>query len=166
MVKLAQSADSPQKGEAMQRQGFNSVGEELSGVRVAHPPVRYADNTPSMTRQEFAAECDINVLMAHYEKNAIMPPVNGKEPSYFDASAVPDFREALDIAREAGDAFMRIPAAARKELDNDVYKFVEYCKDPENTEQLRKWGLVDPVPVEAPPMRVEVVNPPSAPPAE
>lgn len=147
------------------RQGLNANGEVMSSVYVEHDRVVHVRQGPSRTRQDFAKDCDINVLMAHYEKNAVMPPINGKEPSYFDASGVPDFREALDIAREASEAFMRVPAAVRKELDNDVHRFVEYCNDPANKEQLQKWGLVEPEPVAQAPMRVEVVNPPAPPPA-
>jgi len=152
----------------MRKQGCNANGEVMSSAYVEHAPVVFSDDTPSMTRQEFAKECDINVLMAHYEKNAIMPPTNGREPAYFDASSVPDFREALDIAREAQEAFLRVPAATRKELDNDVHKFVEYAQDPENLPQMRKWGLAEPEKVPDGPMKVEVVNPlpsSSAPPA-
>lgn len=149
----------------MRRQGHNANGELLSAAYVEHAPVMFSDDTPSMTRQEFAAECDINVLMASYEKNAVLPPTNGKDPQYFDASNVPDFREALDIAREAQEAFMRVPAATRKELDNDVHQFVEYAADPANLEQMRKWGLAEPEKVADGPMKVEVVNPPSPPPA-
>lgn len=145
------------------KQGCNAVGEVLSGFHVDHGSVAFVDDTPSMTRQEFVAECDINILMAHYEKNAILPPQNRKEPQYFDASEVPDFRDSLDMAREAHEAFMRVPAQLRKELDNDVYKFVEYCQDPQNIEVLRKYGLAAPEKVPDAPMRVEVVNPPASP---
>lgn len=145
----------------MYKQGLNGNGEVLRNFYVEHDHPGITIDGPSMTRQEFADECDINVLMAHYEKNAVLPPTNSKQPSYFDASGVPDFREALDIAREAEEAFMRVPAIVRKELDNDVYKFVEYAQDPANTEQLKKWGLIDPDVVPPAPMRVEVVNPPT-----
>lgn len=146
----------------MRKQGHNSVGEVMSSAYVEHVGIEYVNDEPSMTRQEFAAECDINVLMAHYEKNAVLPPQNRREPQYFDASEVPDFREALDIAREAHDAFMRVPAIVRKELDNDVYRFVEYCQDEKNAENLRKWGLAAPAKVADAPLRVEVVNPPAS----
>lgn len=146
-------------------QGCNAVGECWSSMFVVHEPVVFVNAGPSMTRQEFAAECDINVLMAHYEKNAVLPPTNRVDPQYFDASEVPDFRDALDIARQAQEAFSRVPAAARKELDNDVHKFVEYAQDEANLPQLRKWGLAEPEKAPIMPMRVEVVNPPSPPPA-
>lgn len=145
-------------------QGHNAVGETMSSAFVEHAPVFEVNEEPSMTRQEFAGDCDINVLMAHYERNAVVPPQNQREPMYFDASEVPDFRTSLDIAREASEAFMRVPAVVRKELDNDVYKFVEYAQDPANLDQMRKWGLAEPAPVEPGPMRVEVVNP--SPPAD
>lgn len=146
----------------MRRHGHNACGEPYSSVYIDKPRDGYIDTTPSRTRQEFKDECDINILMAHYERNAVMPPQNGKTPQYFDASNVPDFRESLDIAREAQEAFMRVPAHVRKELDNDVYKFVEYAQDEKNIDQLRKWGLAEPLPEAPVPMKVEVVNSPPA----
>lgn len=143
----------------MRKQGHNQVGEVIASAYVEHKPRKEVNNAPSMTRQEFAAECDINVLMAHYEKNAVLPPQSQKVPQYFDASEVPDFRDALDMARQAEEAFMRVPAQLRKELDNDVYRFVEFAQDPENLEVMRKYGLAEPAKAEAPPMRVEVINP-------
>lgn len=114
---------------------------------------------PSMTRQEFAEECDVNALMARYEKTAVWPgPLRTTEPVYMDTTIVPNFREALDMLREANEAFMRLPAATRREFDNNAEKFVEFAQDPENRAKLVEWGLTEPEKVPEPPMRVEVVE--------
>lgn len=121
---------------------------------------------PSMTRQEFADECDINGIMAKYEKTGMLP-VNGSQPSYVDFTSVPsDLQEALRVMIDAEAAFMSLPATVRKEFDNDPLRFVEYAQDGSHLEQLRAWGLAEPEKAPDAPMRVEVVNSPEVPPAK
>lgn len=117
---------------------------------------------PSKTRQEFADECDINRIMAKYQKTGVMP-MAARPPIYVDNWDAPDFMGAMNILLEANEAFMRLPATVRREFDNDPSKFVAYCEDKENLPKLREWGLAAPEKLPDAPMRVEVVNP--APPA-
>lgn len=121
---------------------------------------------PSMTREEFSAECDINQIMRKYEQTGMLP-VNGSVPVYVDFASVPsDLQEAMRVMMDAESAFMSLPAAVRKEFDNDPLRFVEFASDGDNLEQLRTWGLAEPEKAPDPPMRVEVVNPPEVVPAE
>lgn len=115
----------------------------------------------SLTRQEFSEECDINAIMARYDKvGGGMPPPPGYEPVYFDFTAVPaTLHEAMQQIGDAQAAFMQLPASVRKEFDNDAVRFVEYAANGDNLEQLRKWGLAEPEKAPDAPMRVEVVNP-------
>lgn len=112
---------------------------------------------PSLTRQEFHDECDINVLMGRYERTGLLP-VHPGEPRYMDCVSVPnDFRMVMDFMIEAEKSFMTLPAHVRKDFDNDPRAFVDFAGDPKNLDQMRKWGLApDPV-VPAGPIRVEVV---------
>ena len=142
-------------------QGLNSVGEEMSSAYVVHTPEDYGFDTegPSLTRQEFAEECDINALMSRYEKTGMQIPSHmTREPQYLDLSDVPDLHTAMNVMREAEAAFMQLPAHIRLEFSNDAVKFVEYAEDPDNLEQLREWGLAKPAEPTPPPQRVEVVN--------
>lgn len=113
----------------------------------------------SMTRQEFADECDVNVLMARYEKTGVwpLPPLDAK-PRYLDVSDVPDLQGAMQVMIEAEAAFMSLPAIVRKEFDNDKLKFVEFAQDPANLDQMRIWGLAPPKAADPAPVRVEVVG--------
>lgn len=119
---------------------------------------------PSMTRQEFSDECDVNRIMANYEKNGIWPVQAGMvEPRYLDLTVVPsDLVTAMNQMIDAEAAFMTLPALVRKEFDNDAVKFVEYASNGDNLEKLREWGLAPPQAAPEPPMKVEVVNPPAA----
>lgn len=123
---------------------------------------------PSMTRQEFTAECDINEIMKRYPGGQL-PPLNyGPDgPMYLDLTQSPEsLLEAMNTMRDAETAFMSLPAEVRKEFQNDPMEFVSFAADPENLDQLREWKLAPPAPVEPGPVKVELVNPPPAAPAK
>ena len=133
-------------------------GSKLCSAFVPHEPVDLCFDEPSRTRQEFADECDINVLMRKFEATGVVSHVNERQPMYLDLSdGVPDLATALDIVREANLAFMSLPARARAEFDNDPVKFVAFAQDPENMQQMVDWGLAVFTP-EAQPAKVEIVN--------
>lgn len=118
---------------------------------------------PSLTRQEFAEECDINSIMAQYDKYGVVSHVNPREPVYLDVSNVPDLGTALRVMNDATAAFMTLPAKVRREFDNDAVKFVEFAEKGENLEKMREWGLAPPVQAPAEPLAVRVVPDPAAP---
>ncbi|AXH74939.1 MAG: internal scaffolding protein [Microviridae sp.] len=108
------------------------------------------DWEPSLTRQEFAEDCDINVIMARYENTGVISHTSPRAPMYIDLTDVPDFRAAMDMMIDAEKAFMSLPAKVRKEFDNDARSFVDFAQDPENLDQMRSWGLAPPAPQEPP----------------
>lgn len=123
---------------------------------------------PSLTRQEFMAECDINTIMAQYDAVLSDPMRSVREPQYVDMMSMPDtLMGAMAILNEARDAFFRLPAVVRRDFDNDPAQWADFASDPANVDKMREWGLA-PLP-KAPdaPIRVEVTNPeppPEAPP--
>lgn len=139
---------------------------ELRSAHVPHDRIVANTEGPSMTRQEFADECDVNMLMARYEKTGVFPfPDGNASPRYLDLSDIPDFQTAMQVMIDANAAFMSLPATVRREFDNDPAKFVDYASDPEHLEQLREWGLAPPAPAVEPPAKVEIVNPEALAPA-
>lgn len=135
------------------------------GLYRPHERVSIEFGEDSRTRQEFAAECDINTIMARYTKAGVVSHVNPAAPRYLDLAGLPDFQSAMQIMIDADQAFAGLPAAVRREFDNDPAKFVDFATDAENLAQLREWGLAPPEKAPEGPMRVEVVNPPSNDPA-
>lgn len=115
---------------------------------------------PSMARAEFAAECDINTIMARYEKTGQLP-VNGREPVYLDSFAVPgDLMGTLAALEQATEGFMTLPASIRRNFENDPRRFVAFVEDRSNLPQLREWGLAAPA---APAVPSSPAAPPPAP---
>lgn len=116
--------------------------------------------TPSLTRQSDAEDCDINVMMARYQATGVEPRTNPREPQWGDFSSVPQYQEALEIIRQTQDDFMSMPAEARDRFANDPASMLAFLADPKNKDEAVRLGLVMPAPVEPPPAKVEVVNPP------
>lgn len=154
----------------MRYQGYANVGvvdepESSAFVNIERDPklnpAIFCDcsDLPSLTRQEFAAEADINNLMTQYEKTGILPNLNSSPKEYLDVSDVPDFQTALEFVAAAERAFMSLPATVRATFENSAGNFISYAEDPANIEQMRSWGLAPPAPIDPPPQKVEVVNP-------
>lgn len=119
---------------------------------------------PSLTRQEFAAECDINSLMSQFEKTGILPTnLATQPPRYLDVSDVPDLPTALNMLNDATAAFMALPAIVRRDFDNDPVKFIHFAENPDNVEKMRSWGLAPPAPLPPEPTIVRVVADPVIP---
>lgn len=148
-------------------QGLNSVGEVMHDQFVHHDPVNVVFPDDGMTRQEFAEECDINVLLSQYERTGVLNHYNTGVPQYLDVSDVPDLQAAFAIHERAMAAFMTLPANVRKEFDNDPIRFTEFAGDPANLDRMREWNLAPPAPVQEPiPDPVNPLQPkPSEPPA-
>jgi hypothetical protein len=102
---------------------------------------------PSMTRQEFAEECDINSIMKRYEGHVVGGPGNlpPMVPQYYDFGEMPQtLMEFMEMQSRAEEAFMSLPAVVRKHFENDAMQFVEFASDPGNLGQMREWGLAAP----------------------
>nr|QJB19227.1 MAG: internal scaffolding protein [Microvirus sp.] len=118
---------------------------------------------PSLTRQEFMAECDINTIMAQYDGYLSDPMRSVRQPMYVDLASMPDnLVDAMAILNEARDAFYRLPAVVRRDFDNDPVLWADFASDPANVAQMREWGMAAPEKVPEPPMKVEITNPPES----
>lgn len=137
----------------------NFQDEASSDFYKGHDSVGMSDWGPSLTRQEFADDCDINLIMQRFERGEV-PGFTPRVPMYLDLTVMPaTLQETLNLMNDAEASFMSLPALVRREFDNDAVKFVEFASDPENLSQMRTWGLAPPVQEPPPPQRVEVVNP-------
>lgn len=116
--------------------------------------------TPSLTRQSDADDCDINVMMAKYQATGEPPRTNPREPQWGDFTSVPDYQESLRIVQEAKDEFEALPAEVRAKFGNDPSGMLAFLSDEANRDEAIKLGLVVPPVPEAPPTKVEIVNPP------
>lgn len=127
-------------------------------ARRPHKPLKTVNEEPSMTRQEFSADANINTIMERFKKTGMLP-VNVQQPRYMDLTSTPNLQTAMNTMIEAEKSFMTLPAKVRKEFDNNPVKFVEFATNPENLPKLREWGLAAPEKAPEQPIKVEVTNP-------
>ncbi len=105
---------------------------------------------PSLTKQSFKNECDVNQIVRRYIDTGGLSAQNLQNYAtgeYGDFSDIPDYRTALDQVRRAGEAFSTLPAVVRERFKNNVAGFLDFCHDPENLDELRRMGLARPAPV-------------------
>lgn len=112
---------------------------------------------PTLTKQEFAEEVDINTIVERFGVTGEMPQ-NVRVPLTSEFVETMDYRTSIDKIREADDAFMQFPAKIRAEFENDAAKFVAFVSDPANVDKVREWGLANPLPTASPPVEVIVRN--------
>jgi phage internal scaffolding protein len=114
--------------------------------RTAYEPhKKYIFNTSgeSLTQQHFKEECDVINIIKRHDRNGIIEHVQRGQARYGDFSEVADYREALDLVRDAQDEFMTIPSDIRKKFDNDPGKFYEFVSNPDNKEELKTMGFIE-----------------------
>ncbi|WNK14578.1 MAG: internal scaffolding protein [Microvirus sp.] len=118
-----------------------------SAVSLYRMDVQAMPGGPSMTRSEFQDECDINQIMARFEKTGMVPVNSVGVPQYLDLTMTPDnLMQAMNLMVDAETSFMLLPAHVRKEFDNDPMRFVEFASAADNIERMREWGLAPPAP--------------------
>lgn len=140
----------------------NAAGDE-SGVDCLFDRVT-GEETPSMTKQSFQEECDINTIVRRFGITGELPQ-GVRMPSYEDFSGVvTDYHTAMNAVAMANESFDAMPAEVRARFKNDPGEFVDFCSDPDNRAEAEKLGLVVPrKPVAAP---VEGDKGGASPPAE
>ena len=97
----------------------------------------------SLTQQHFKEECDVINIIKRHDRNGIIEHVQRGQARYGDFSEVADYREALDLVRDAQQEFMSVPSDIRKKFDNDPGKFYEFVSNPDNKEELKQMGFIE-----------------------
>lgn len=124
------------------------------------------------TQQHFKDQCDVNKIMARYNKTGIISHVNRAQAKYGDFTMLGDFVENADKVVRAQQAFDQLPSELRKEFDNDYTKFFASIGKPEYRDKMAKWGILKlqekpaAEPAQPEPPVTEPVTEPATPPAK
>lgn len=124
------------------RDGMDAAENEAIGYECAT-----FNDEPSLTQESFAKDADINILVRRYGIGGLGGgPV---DPSRFrDFTGAPDLREALEIVRDAQEAFMSLDPRVRLRFENDPVRLWEFVQDENNIEEGIYLGIFKkPVPV-------------------
>lgn len=98
------------------------------------------NSLPSKTKQEFAAEVDINNIMKPYTYDQLpdMPGIIG------EFSQLTDFHERATQVAAATSAFNRLPGFIRQRFNQDPVALTKFLENEDNYEEALKLGLVNP----------------------
>lgn len=103
---------------------------------------------PSLTKQEFKDECDINVILARYAQTDMVPPT--VLPEHFrDFTNRTSYFEMSERVADAKAAFYTLDADVRAEYQNDPARWADSVVDKlqkRKFEALREMGIDIPLP--------------------
>ncbi len=111
--------------------------------RNSHVRVRTPQGTEGGAKQSFKKECDINNIMAKYQKTGVVMHLNERLPQYGFAPEL-DFRTSMELVAKADEQFAALPWKIRDRFQNDPGKFLAFCENPDNRSEAALLGLLKP----------------------
>ena len=117
-----------------------------------YDPEEYSthNDEPSLTKQAMQDDCDINNIVARYERDGVLTHVTNMEAEYGFCDGM-TFTEAMITVTKAQSMFMELPSELRERFENDPAKFLDYVDniDAQNAQEAFELGLVSEADLEA-----------------
>lgn len=132
---------------------------------LVHPITGEVYHPPSMTKQEFVHECDINNIIREYTQSGQITHISAKaaQGAFIDLPGPMDFQEAVHTVMQAQDAFAALPSGVRNRFENDPQQFLDFVSNPANADELVTLGLATPRAPAPSPESVPAPRPPAEP---
>jgi len=115
---------------------------------------------PEITDQSFKKSADINNIMKQYAKTGLLNEPNKAFAKYVDNTTAIPLEDAHRLVNEAKELFYQLPSSLRKQMDNDPMQLESFLRDPDNHDQLLKYGLIEKPKADV--ISSEIAPPPSA----
>lgn len=103
--------------------------------------VQFVPTGASRAKQSFKDECDINNILAKYQKTGAIEHANKHSSSYGYADST-DFTEAMQTIAIGNSMFEELPSSLRTKFNNDPAEFLEFTGDVTNHDEMVELGLV------------------------
>ena len=132
--------------------------------RTAYSPhfrVTLTCEDPTRTKQSMAQECEINFIMAKFQKTGVINHLSKHQGQYQDFEPI-EFQEAMNIVTTAESMFAELPSSIRAEFGNDAGHFLAFANNPDNAEELKELGLAPTPPASAAPQEPVTGSKPKA----
>ncbi len=96
----------------------------------------------SKTKQSFKKECDINEILAKYQRTGALSHFNQHSAEYGFATSL-DFAESMRVVKTGQEMFDALPSSVRNRFGNDPAAFLEFVQDDEkNHDEMVELGLI------------------------
>lgn len=96
---------------------------------------------PTLTKQSFKEECDIDVILRRYADTGVIDHVKQFKGEYGSFLDVQDYHTSMNQVVAAQEMFMSLPAQVRARFRNDPAEFLAFCGNPDNQDEMVKMGL-------------------------
>ena len=102
--------------------------ETVARHRDPYTPYTHSETivTGPGAKQSMKAECDINNIVAKYEKTGVLTHLNASQATYADVSELTGYRDALDKVIAAEELFMALPSEVRAKFHNDAALYLDF----------------------------------------
>lgn len=98
----------------------------------------------TLTKQSAKDECDINKIIARFDKTGMVTHINEREARFGDVSEFTNYAEALRTVQNASDMFMSLSAEVRKKFNNNPEELITFLLDTKNDKEAIELGLINP----------------------
>jgi len=108
---------------------------------------------PSMTKQSFVQECDINNILKQFSATGMLSHVRQGAAAgrYEDLPDQIDFQDSMNTIRSAEAAFATLPSKVRREFGDEPSNLLAALGDPAQRDRLTELGILSaPPPATAP----------------
>lgn len=109
---------------------------------VKRPDTSITFTEPSLTKQSFKKECDVNSVLERYKKTGSITHVRQGQGQYGDFTGHTDYQTSVNSVITAQETFMALPAVIRKRFGNDPSQLLEFLSHEENFDQAKQMGLL------------------------
>lgn len=98
------------------------------------------NDEPDMAKQSMKDECNINNIVARFQRTGVVDHLNKHGPNYGFADSI-TLHESMEIVRKAQEMFDDLPSEIRKRFVNDPAAFLDFVQNPENQDEAVRLGL-------------------------
>ncbi len=97
-------------------------------------------------QQHFAEYCDINRIMAKFEKTGFLDHTAKIPPEFAEYVLPQTLQEAMNVTVKANTMFEELPPEVRNKFLNDPVLLMDFVTNPENESEAIELGLLPPEP--------------------
>lgn len=93
------------------------------------------------TEQAHKDQCDVNKIIAKYDRSGVITHINTFEAQFGDLSGV-DYKMMKDKVARAQTMFEQLPSNIRNEFDNNAEHLLHFMDNPNNRDKAISMGLI------------------------
>lgn len=107
---------------------------------------------PSMTKQSFVEQCDINNILKQFKLTGVVSHIssNASQGAYMDLPDDLDYQASMTTIMQGNEAFASLPSKIRTRFENDPAQFLAFMADPANADEIVSLGLATKRAIDAP----------------